>query len=65
MESSHDAMTSFQTVVNLMMESEEDFMNEGVKEDVGVVTGFSIEYGGKDILVDEDEEEEMSEDGGE
>ena len=34
MESSHDAMTSVQTVGNLMMESEEDFMNEGIEEDV-------------------------------
>ena len=34
MESSHDAMTSVQTIVNLMMESEEDFMNEGIEENV-------------------------------
>ena len=32
MESSHDAMTSVQTVGNLMMESEENFMNEGIEE---------------------------------
>ena len=34
MESSHDAMTSVQTVGNLMMESKEDFINEGIEEDV-------------------------------
>jgi len=34
MESSHDAMTSVQTVGNLMMEYEEDFMNEGIEDDV-------------------------------
>ena len=34
MECSCDAMTSIQTVGNLMMESEEDFVNEGIEEDV-------------------------------
>ena len=34
MESSHDAMKSVQTVGNLMMESEEDFMTEGIEEDI-------------------------------
>lgn len=63
MESSHDAMASVQTVGNLIIESEEDFMNEGGEEDVGVVASFSIEHGGQDSLVDEDEEEEMSGDG--
>ena len=34
MEYSHDAMTYVQTVGNLMMESYEDFMNEGIEDDV-------------------------------
>eukprot|EP01018_Ginkgo_biloba_P030617 Gb_17424 [translate_table: standard] len=66
MESSQDAQASSQTVGNLMTEHGEDFMHVGIEED-GTITEmtFGTHNGVHDSLSDEDEEEEISGDGGE
>eukprot|EP00252_Welwitschia_mirabilis_P015868 TRINITY_DN35256_c0_g1_i1.p1 TRINITY_DN35256_c0_g1~~TRINITY_DN35256_c0_g1_i1.p1 ORF type:complete len:3600 (-),score=671.44 TRINITY_DN35256_c0_g1_i1:388-11187(-) len=61
MESPHDTQVAVQSAANLLG-SEDDFTNEGVEEDVGMDTGFSMEHGGHDSLADDDED--MSGDGG-